>query len=340
MSVSEHDLNRGAPGETRGDEPLLTAEEAADRAEVSIETLRMFAQCGLLPQTVRDGVQYFTAADIGTLFYTRLKSKMPAATGLSGSGSREATTVDIALSDQEKCASAAESAPPASAADPLFSEPAETEPALAEPAEEAGQPSAGTAGAVAMSAVEPEPNRRTDDAVPDERAFGSPAEVLDRLLAIHEAARSAGAPTLAGGPSSKPDGSHPQQEKSSVDFIIRPGLSESEPFGGSPGEAEAQKKSPPPSGDATGSRDSQEMPDPFEMGRAIIEVNKGLREQIQILRDERDWLRRRIEQLEARSEREQMLLLSESETIRNLVSRDKRSFWQRALPWFTGRRED
>lgn len=68
----------------------------------------------------------------------------------------------------------------------------------------------------------------------------------------------------------------------------------------------------------------------------LIEVNKGLREQIDILRGERDWLRNRVEKLETRSEREQMLLLSESENIRKLIQQNEnRAFsWLRALPWF------
>lgn len=64
-------------------------------------------------------------------------------------------------------------------------------------------------------------------------------------------------------------------------------------------------------------------------------LNRRLREEIQMLRDERDWLRQRLEKLEARSERDQMLLLSESENVRGLVNlhQGKKSFWLRALPW-------
>ncbi len=68
----------------------------------------------------------------------------------------------------------------------------------------------------------------------------------------------------------------------------------------------------------------------------LIETNKGLREQLEILRGERDWLRARVEKLETRSEREQMLLLSESENIRKLIQQgeQKKNSWLRALPWF------
>jgi len=67
----------------------------------------------------------------------------------------------------------------------------------------------------------------------------------------------------------------------------------------------------------------------------LIAMNRRLREEIRMLRDERDWLRGRVEKLESRGERDQMLLVSESQTIKSLVShRGKRGFWQTlALPW-------
>jgi len=69
----------------------------------------------------------------------------------------------------------------------------------------------------------------------------------------------------------------------------------------------------------------------------LIAMNRRLREEIRMLRDERDWLRTRLEKLEFRSERDQMLLLSESQTIKSLVTRpERRGFWQTlALPWFS-----
>lgn len=68
----------------------------------------------------------------------------------------------------------------------------------------------------------------------------------------------------------------------------------------------------------------------------LLQLSQTLREQLEMVKEERDWLRTRLERLEARSEREQMLLLSESETVRSLISQrsdKKRSFWNVALPW-------
>ena len=49
------------------------------------------------------------------------------------------------------------------------------------------------------------------------------------------------------------------------------------------------------------------------------ELIQSLQAQIEIIKDERDWLRRRLESLEQQNERTQMLLLSKSETVRKLV---------------------
>ncbi|MCB0346828.1 MAG: hypothetical protein KDD66_17050 [Bdellovibrionales bacterium] len=54
------------------------------------------------------------------------------------------------------------------------------------------------------------------------------------------------------------------------------------------------------------------------------------------LKEERAWLRERLEKLETRSERDQMLMLSELETIRGLARESRKSsggFLSR-LPWF------
>lgn len=66
----------------------------------------------------------------------------------------------------------------------------------------------------------------------------------------------------------------------------------------------------------------------------ILELNRMLREQIQLLREERDWLRKRIEVLETRAERDQVLLLTESRTVQNLLP-ERRWSLRSLLPWGT-----
>jgi len=52
----------------------------------------------------------------------------------------------------------------------------------------------------------------------------------------------------------------------------------------------------------------------------LIEINAHLRDRVKSLRAERDWLRERVEKLEQQLEREQTLLMAESETVRRLIS--------------------
>ena len=68
----------------------------------------------------------------------------------------------------------------------------------------------------------------------------------------------------------------------------------------------------------------------------LKEQVQTLEHQIVLIKEDRDWLRGRLEKFELRSEREQMLLLSERENIRSLVNQiqKRRSFWSFALPWF------
>jgi DNA-binding transcriptional MerR regulator len=66
---------------------------------------------------------------------------------------------------------------------------------------------------------------------------------------------------------------------------------------------------------------------------------RALESRLKMVNEERDWLRSRVERLEVRSEREQMLLLAQQQQTQNLLAaRDsRRSFWQFALPWLNGK---
>ncbi len=75
---------------------------------------------------------------------------------------------------------------------------------------------------------------------------------------------------------------------------------------------------------------------PAAIDQETVQLTRSLRDQIEMLREERDWLRTRLEKLELRYEREQMILLSENDTVRTLISqigKPKRKWWH-ALPWF------
>ncbi|MCB0333795.1 MAG: hypothetical protein KDD55_09875 [Bdellovibrionales bacterium] len=70
-----------------------------------------------------------------------------------------------------------------------------------------------------------------------------------------------------------------------------------------------------------------------EMQEKILDMRES---EIESLKKERDWLRSRIERLEEKGDRDQLLLLSETQVIRQLVTAQKRSSSpiRAALEWF------
>ncbi|MBX7138950.1 MAG: hypothetical protein K1X83_13325 [Oligoflexia bacterium] len=74
--------------------------------------------------------------------------------------------------------------------------------------------------------------------------------------------------------------------------------------------------------------------------RTVIALQEKLLDardgQLEDLKHERDWLKTRIEKLEQKAERDQLLLLSESQTVRKLVALQgqKKSAMRSALEWF------
>jgi len=197
---------------------LLTEEESAHVAEVSIDTIRKYKDCGLLDPIVKDNTTFFQELDIRTLFYTKFKDHNPA----------------FALRSK------------------------------------------------------PEPSEKVDTA---ESAALNASELV-------------GSPSL--------ETAKPATESK----VITPEFVQAK-------SSETQTAEPDVQQTAPGLQSSE-----------MLELNKSLRLQIQILREERDWLRDRIERLETRSEREQMLLLSQNENVRNLIkTTSQKSFWSKALPW-------
>jgi hypothetical protein len=75
---------------------------------------------------------------------------------------------------------------------------------------------------------------------------------------------------------------------------------------------------------------------PPQISTELLSIAGNLRDQIEQLRQERDWLRSRIEHLESRSDRDQMLILSQSENVRKLISPTPRKSWLNLLPWYKG----
>jgi DNA-binding transcriptional MerR regulator len=235
---------------------LLSEEESAAVAEVSVETIRKYRDCGLLDPVLKDNQTFFQEVDIQTLFFTKTRKE-----GLEQNGQAASLTPE-----PQREPVVEPQAPPSTAVD-------EKQTALEISASSGASENAERP---VLSAEQPQESAslRNADTIPTET------------------------------PVSKP-----------VQAFISESKAPSEPI------------------EISSKAEVAELPSSTE----LIELNKSLRDQIQILREERDWLRDRVEKLESRSEREQMLLLSESENVRKLIVSNQKSFWQKALPWFSSK---
>ncbi len=267
---------------------LLTAEESATRAGVSVETIEMFEQCGLL-DSIRDlspegkERKLFKESDIQVVFYSRLRpaqvnsfiSTASVASGPSTIAGGSSETMTVANDASEKVSNPVE-AQSKNSLSPLVNQ-------------------IEVSNTKIIADLETRPN-------PALASAASEQSEAARLESDSNGSGKGHAETLSNQTASIQTGK--RSTASIIDVTNQP-------------ELDTGRKLP----------SSEEL----------IEVNRGLREQLEMLRSERDWLRDRVEKLESRSEREQMLLLSESETVRRLVTNSSanRSFWARALPWFS-----
>ncbi|MCC6221481.1 MAG: DUF5320 domain-containing protein [Deltaproteobacteria bacterium] len=117
-------------------------------------------------------------------------------------------------------------------------------------------------------------------------------------------------------------------EESEVASVFR---SPSEPVSGF--KDKAIKKSPVAE-DVVSTSDSRALV--LNQSDEVLE-KRQLRDEIKALKQERDWLRERLERLEARIEREQVIKVAEMEMMKGLIANraTKKNFWRSiGLPWF------
>ena len=248
----------------------LTAQESAELAGVSLDTIEKYVQIGLLNKCEEiDGLSYFNESDIRSLFYTRQPSALkdaelpPSSIELAYDSSAEVDTkVDLSSSEQS-----------ATQIDAVDSENVE----------------------VLKNDIETNTDSIEGDSKSDE---------TQQSVSITDDANQ----------------TQSLQEVASMKTVLHIAdnvLAEEKSI-----ETESVKSVTEGVKEATDSSAVYQSDNSYRLqNQHLLDVNNELREQISTLKQERDWLRNRIEQLELRGEREQMLLLSESETVRRLVSK-------------------
>ncbi|MFN8389207.1 MAG: hypothetical protein U0136_02820 [Bdellovibrionota bacterium] len=327
---------------------LLSEDESAAAAEVSVETIRKYRDCGLLDPVLKDNQTYFQEVDIQTLFFTKFQRKNgegSEATATSGAaqpasneprqaapqtGATTSAASDVRLNSTSQPtvasspAAAAQPAPVSNGGEPSVAAVAVT-PSAASPQTSMSPASDGSKSSSSSAVTGP----AEATAIPTSQPKSADLQPATAAKSASESVATASGSTSTSGDAARSE--NPRSENLRTENVrsenvrsenvrtesIRPEVVESA-SSSKPFESDEDQAGP-----SSASLSSSEL----------IELNKSLRDQIQMMREERDWLRDRIEKLESRSEREQMLLLSESENVRKLISATQKSFWQRALPW-------
>lgn len=298
---------------------LLSELESAEIAEVSVETIRKYRDCGLLDPVVKDNQTYFQEVDIRALFFTKKDKTTQASSSISAqteTQSQESENSDNWTINNPNFFSASEQR---AEFNEVLGQPSPqaalntSTVVVSEASQTVNQESAASAGS-GLDKAETSVSSQASSAQISAPSSAKTSTETDILAERDFAANISG--TTYQFDRDEPE--HIQQSQTSLDTASQTRHDDT---------VDSRPRAP-----FFGESAVFAEPGATE----LIDMNKSLRDQIQLLREERDWLRERIEKLEARSEREQMLLLSESENLRNMIGYNKKSFWQKALPWFMG----
>ena len=359
--VSKISENTAWPPETQNPEPLLSEKESAAIAGVSPEIIERYKDFGLIESIEYNGSPHYRESDIRTLFYT----KTPLPTETKAARTEEASS-DAALSSPETDEVEERETP----SEEIKSDPSlqtsstefDAEPPPWAPSENAQQETTSKEVEIALGSPEDTPLSQSQK-IHDEFAQEQDEEPFPTLETIlsqeDDAEQGSGSATYQRWAQLRGDGEEdfaPEAQETPAELeqptAQEPAqtlIDENEVTLEEGEEAEERAVTPltpPPDEPVISNSTPQDTtlaasPAPTLLNEAatteLTTINQGLLDKIELLREERDWLRQRVEKLEARADREQMLLLSESETVKRLLDKrdaePKRSFWSRALSW-------
>lgn len=287
---------------------LISEKDGSDIAGVSPETLRQYRSIGILQGIERDGEIFYSRDELAAVFFIR-----PQYTAQGSSPSAQLSAVQIPAGTPAKTVAPAnrpdspDSVPEITMVQPSApeSKPLVTSPIFFESIPDQAQSNGSSAGHDAISPSRP---HFQDQAAPvSEPPLG--AEKPQSHVSIPEQATQAR--PIAEPNFTLPDDSS-DEDRRNDERAQTAGASQYWPV-----QSVASRL-------------------PSTIDPETSQLARTLRDQIEMLREERDWLRTRLEKLELRYEREQMILLSENDTVRTLISqigKPKRRWWH-ALPWF------
>lgn len=205
----------------------------------------------------------------------------------------------------------------------------------------------------AASPVFPSPTTKSGAAAAPSR--GAPH--MDSLFALLGKPSATGVPSNGAPPSETPAATAPTPELTVTASPHEmssppPPLAESTPADETPKAAEPEGSSlaPQPDLGSQGARvdagllqglqaENQKLRHVLDLQERILSMRE---DEIRDLKSQRDWLHRRLERLEEKSDRDQLLLLSETQTIRKLISLQapRKSTFRLALEWLGLKSDD
>jgi hypothetical protein len=303
-------------GVTMGFQDFVSESEAASLSGVSVSTLRRFSEVGYLKvERDADGVPLFSKSELGAVFGALSPAPLASAMNMPSFG-----TATSARASGASKAAAPEAVSPSPTLDP--------------------QTEIGKSGAVASLFELLGKDKRPLE----QPSFSQQVEKIVAPEPLSQKSSSDGAAVTTGTGDTTAALASSTTNSSLISSAPEQKTSGSSIEMASP-ETPPNKQETPPLENAATAQITQltalldDMRSENRKLRTVVDLQEKIltirENEIRDLKEQRDWLKSRLERLEEKADRDQLLLLSETQTIRRLISlqEPKKSTFRLALDW-------
>jgi len=326
-----------------GFQDFISESEAASLSGVSVSTLRRFSEVGYLKlERDADGIPLFSKSELSAVFGTLTPTAAPISSApvnakpaaISRPQPSNSTSTSFFSTSTGDSSSSSSSAPGISSLFELLGKETRT----AQTPQESGssESSAGKSQKVVSLSNEMRPSKMASggptSTPPATQATNSgvSASLASPLQSLQQPIQT----TIAEQPTST--------ALSSQVAYVQSSSTTSSPVDYVQSQVVAPQASPPPAETAQLAHltaildelrsENRKLRTVVDLQEKILTIREG---EIRDLKEQRDWLKSRLERLEEKADRDQLLLLSETQTIRKLISMQetKKSTLRAALDW-------
>ncbi len=314
---------------------MVSASEAASLSGVSVATLQRFAQVGYLNvDSDSDGVPLFSKRELQSVFGLALYDRQHSNQQHSDQQHSNQQHSDLAHSDRTPSNGSASTEEKSSPTTPSFSEPtassfSQSSPRISSLFELLGRTRTEKTAAVPspanVSTTNPSEELRTVEPSLSKSENASPL-TKETPPRIAEPSQEASHDNTSTPESSQASTSNSTKSPSSID------IPSTTPASPTPLQVVPQTFASEQVLEQL-SAENRKLRHVLDLQERILSMRE---DEIRDLKQQRDWLQKRLERLEEKSDRDQLLLLSETQTIRKLISfqTPKKSALRLALEWF------